>query len=59
MTKLEHPHGGPPGQTGEHPSEPPEDPAVVKPPPEGGGWGWFPPYGWGYFPGPGEATPKG
>lgn len=50
----------------EHPiviPEPPTEPPpgggeAVKPPPETGGWGYFPEYGWGYFPKPGEAGPK-
>src|SRR5262247_3565637 len=36
------------------PTEPPTEPIPpgegIKPPPEGGGWGYSPTYGWGYFP---------
>lgn len=30
----------------------------IKPPPEGGGWGYHPDYGWGYFPPQTEPSPK-
>src|SRR5262245_23830275 len=32
------------------PTDPPDNPGAIKPPPEGGGWGYSPEYGWGYFP---------
>ena len=43
------------------PVQPPKPPdgEAVKPPPDDGGWGYFPEYGWGYFPQAGEAGPKG
>ena len=39
------------------PTEPPDNPDIVKPPPPQGGWGWSPQYGWGYFPGPCGSQP--
>jgi hypothetical protein len=36
----------------------PPDGGAVKPPPEEGGWGYFPEYGWGYFPALTEPGPK-
>lgn len=39
------------------PPDPP-DSGAVKPPPEDGGWGYFPEYGWGYFPKATEPGPK-
>lgn len=43
------------------PPPPSTEPPVegVKPPPEGGGWGYVENWGWGYFPKPTEAGPKG
>ena len=40
------------------PVDPPIDSDAVKPPPDGGGWGYFPTYGWGYFPKLTDAGPK-
>lgn len=37
---------------------PPNGGEAVKPPPEEGGWGYFPSYGWGYFPGSSGPGPK-
>ena len=44
------PRPTPPIHIPKPPTDPPIDPTVPKPPPEGGGWGWHPEYGWGYFP---------
>jgi hypothetical protein len=49
----ERPHPQPPD-----PPEIPTIPSEPKPPPAGGGWGWFPGYGWVYYPGPGAPGPK-
>jgi hypothetical protein len=38
--------------------QPPEG-GADKPPPDGGGWGYWSEYGWGYFPKATEAGPKG
>lgn len=40
------------------PIDPPDPPTAVKPPPDDGGWGYFPEYGWGYFPEAGTPGPK-
>lgn len=39
------------------PGPPPDN--AVKPPPEGGGWGYWYPYGWAYVPGQSQPGPKG
>jgi phospholipid/cholesterol/gamma-HCH transport system substrate-binding protein len=49
----------PPDARPEHPiAPPPPPPEGVKPPPEGGGWGYHPDYGWGFFPMGSAAGPK-
>ena len=66
--RPEHPIYYPPGIWGPNdprpgwglpkpPLEPPAD-GAVKPPPDDGGWGYWPEYGWGYFPKAGQPGPK-
>jgi hypothetical protein len=52
--------GSPPERPQPVPPEPPVEttPPGVKPPPSGGGWGFWPGVGWVYYPGPREAGPK-
>jgi hypothetical protein len=52
------PPGAPSHPIAPPPTEPPTSPSDPKPPPEDGGWGWWPPYGWVYYPGPSEPGPK-
>lgn len=55
---AEHPIVIPDPPPTEPPTGEPGDDGFVKPPPEGGGWGYSAEYGWMYKPKEGQAGPK-